>query len=72
MVMKFNLKNRPFLEGESTWNKFIEYHGKNEEWFEGREKELKEEIRYLKSMEPEELYEYIHSKKFEKQILGDK
>ena len=73
--MKFNLEKRPNLVTEVTDPNNVERYlvNKNKEmekWFEGRKKELKEEIQYLKSMEPEELYEYVHSKKLEKEILG--
>jgi len=40
-------------------------------WCVGFERELREEIAYLKSMEPEELYEYIHEFKFEREVLGE-
>ena len=44
--MRFNLKNRPFLEGKSEnvyqlAEQFIAYSGLVDEWFEGFERELK-------------------------------
>lgn len=43
--MKWTLKNRPHLEGKSTLEQFIKYHGENEEWFEGFEKRLRVFVR---------------------------
>ena len=64
--MKFNLKNRPRPDLPS-----VEYVREAILWFLRFERELREEIAYLKSMEPEELYEYIHEFKFEREVLGE-
>jgi len=59
--MRYNLKNYPT---DGYWMSAYK-------WKEAFKKELQEKIAYLKSMEPEELYDYIHDKKFEKEILGE-
>ena len=70
--MKYNLKNRPHFDLEGGWEEGIsKYHMECEMWFDDFERELREEIAYLKSMEPEELYDYIHDKKFERGVLGE-
>ena len=69
------MKNRPndaYIDDPSlksiTWSLRVRAW---EKWAEGFERELREEIAYLKSMEPEELYEYIHEFKFEDEVLGE-
>jgi len=69
--MRYNFKNFPNSNKPiPNYEEAKVYINAIWEWFEGFKKGLQEEIAYLKSMEPEELYDYVHDKKFEKEILG--